>query len=309
MTVTAFVPAGRILPLVQMQGDEVPAILVDLEGTRTNESKSATSSVDDNDVAVVVIAERAKIAYQIASACRDVLDGFAGESDGVQIAECRFVNWATDEADGGRLFILSSAYNVATMRGGATAVVSGTVPTGPITIREVDGAPTLSASTLIVPNGSLTASGNDATLTFPVQASTTYMAAVKQSTQTSNIGKQLVTLGLDTEVFDTDGVYSFLSNTGVYVTPNGRHIISVHCEFRATTNHELPHVELQNFGEAIATGTTYITGQHGDDHASLTIIAHGSGVMRLRLQAFNEADGTDEIVCDHATMSIVTIPS
>ena len=306
-TVTAYVPAGRILPLVQMQGDEVPAILVDLEGTRTNESKSATSRADDNDVAVVVISESAKEAYQIASACRDVLDGFAGESDGVQIAECRFVNWATDEADGGRLFILSSAYNVATMRGGATAIVSGTVPTGPITIREVDGAPTLSASTLIVPNGSLTASGNDATLTFPVQASNVYLASASQSTDTSNIGSTAVTIGLDT--------LDFASGTGFNVTSNqfrgpaGRYIIQAHLTFTATTNHELPHVKLQNNGVTMVTGTSYITGQHGDDHTSVTIGASFEGTPRFTLEAYNQADGSDEIVCDSASIQVTVIPS
>ena len=167
--VTAYVPANRILPLVQMQGDVVPAILVDLEGVRTNESKSATSRNDDNDVAVVVVSESAKQAYQIASACRDALDGFAGASDGVQIAECRFVNWATDEADGGRLFILSSAYAVATMRGGATALVSGTVPIatgGSLTVQETNAADSATATTLEFPANSVTHAASKATISL-----------------------------------------------------------------------------------------------------------------------------------------------
>lgn len=306
-SVTAYVPAGRILPLVQFQGDTVPAILVDLEGTRTNESKSATSRVDDNDVAVVVISESAKEAYQIAAEVRDTIDGFAGESDGVQIAETRFINWATDQDDGGRLFILTSAYNVATYRDGATAIVQGTVPTGPITIKEVDGAPTVSASTLIVPNGSLSVSNNDATLTFPVQAAQVYLGAASQSTDTANIGSTAVTLGLDTEDIDTGGVYTVTANQ--LRTPSGRHLITAHCRFVATTNHELPHVRLLNNGVTLAEGTAYITGQHGDTHASVSISAHAAGALRLSLQAYNEADGTDEIVCDHATMQITTIPS
>ena len=207
--VTAYVPAGRILPLVQMQGDVVPAILVDLEGVRTNESKSATSRNDDNDVAVVVVSESAKQAYQIASACRDALDGFAGASDGVQIAECRFVNWATDEADGGRLFILSSAYAVATMRGGATAIVSGTVPTGPLTIKETDGTPTVSASTLIVPNNSLAANGNVATLTFA--ASGAQLAALVSNASTT-FNNTATTIGIGTELFDANNIVGLATN-------------------------------------------------------------------------------------------------
>lgn len=306
-SVTAYVPAGRILPLVQYQGDTLPAILVDLEGVRTNESKSATSRVDDNDVSVIVIADAAKEAYQIAAEVRDVLDGFGGESDGVQIAETRFLNWSTDQDDGGRVFILSSAYVCTTYRAGATARVAGTIPTGPLTIKEVDGAPSLSAATLVVPNGSLSASGNEATLTFPIQATQVHIGAASQSTDTANIGSTAVTLGIDTEDIDSGGVYSISGNT--FRCPSGRHLVTAHCLFTATTNHELPHVKLLDSTTTLAEGTCYITGQHGDTHASVTIAAHVIGAARLSLEAYNEADGNDEVVCTHATIQVTTSPS
>lgn len=183
VAVTNYVPAERILPLVQMQGDEVPAILVDLEGVRVNESKSTTSQVDDNDVAVVVVSESAKEAYQIASACREVLDGFGGESDGVQIGECRFVNWSTDEADGGRLFVLSSAYLVATLRDGATAIVSGTIDSGggggtTLVVRESDGSPSVEANRIIVPTDSMVVNGQEVTLNFAKSSEITALQLV-----------------------------------------------------------------------------------------------------------------------------------
>lgn len=306
-SVTAYVPAGRILPLVQMQGDETPAILVDLEGVRTNENKSATSRADDNDVSVIVIAETAKQAYLIASEVRDTLDGFAGESDGVQIAETRFLNWATDQDDGGRLFVLTSAYVVTTYRAGATAIVQGTSPTGAIRIKESDGAPDIQASTLVVPNGSLTTENNTATLSFALAGTSIYAAAAKQSTNTTNIGSTAVTLGIDTEIYDTANEYVVTSNQ--LRTPEGRHLIFVHCNFEATTNHELPHVRLMDATTTLAEGTGYVTGQHGDDHTSVSITHAATGALRLKLDAYNEADGNDEVVCTSAQIQVITFPS
>lgn len=302
-TVTAYVPAGRILPLVQVQGDEFPAILVDLEGTRPNDSKSSTSRIDVNDVAVVVVSESAKNAYQIAQACRTVLDGFSGPSDDVQIAECRFINWSTDADDGGRLFILSSAYTVATYVDGSTAIVQGTAPAPALVVQELDGDPIVSANKLIVPNGSLSVSGTNAILTY-TSAATVLLAAASMSTATGNIGSTNVTLPIDTLDFSTGQGFSVVSNS--FRGPTGSNVVNVHVVFSATTNDELPHVVLLQNGSQIAEGTGYITGQHGDTHTSVTITASVDAGARLTLQARNEANGNDEIQCESATIQLIT---
>ena len=303
--VTDSVPSTRILPLVQYQGDELPAILVDLEGVRTAETKSATSRADSNDVSVIVIALTAKEAYTIASACRNALDGFGGTSDGVEIAEARFLNWSTEEVEGGRYFVLSSAYVVTVFRDGATAIVQGTAPTGAVTVQELDGTPSVQASTLKVPNGSLSVSGNVATLDYTSNVATVQVGAATSSTATTNIGSTETTLTLDTKTDDTGGVFTVTGNQ--LRTPDATNVISVHCRFRATTNHELPHVKLYNTTTLLAEGASYITGQHGDTHTTVSINAIESGPLRLLLKAFNEADGNDEIICESATIIVTSV--
>jgi hypothetical protein len=114
--ITAITTTSRIYPVSRLEGGVIPAIVVQLTNTDPADTHDNTTNMDVHTVQVSVIEDRPKEAHALAELCRSALDGYTG---GV-IAECRFINQATDVFESIDLYTQTMLFRVMLVRDNVT---------------------------------------------------------------------------------------------------------------------------------------------------------------------------------------------
>jgi hypothetical protein len=114
--ITAITTADRIYPVSRLEGGVIPAIVVQLTNTDPADTHDNTTNMDVHTVQVSVIEDRPKEAHALAELCRAALDGYTGGT----IAECRFINQATDVFESIDLYTQTMLFRVMLVRDNVT---------------------------------------------------------------------------------------------------------------------------------------------------------------------------------------------
>jgi hypothetical protein len=114
--ITAITTTSRIYPVSRLEGGVIPAIVVQLTNTDPADTHDNTTNMDVHTVQVSVIEDRPKEAHALAELCRSALDGYTGGT----IAECRFVNQATDVFESIDLYTQTMLFRVMLVRDNVT---------------------------------------------------------------------------------------------------------------------------------------------------------------------------------------------
>jgi hypothetical protein len=114
--ITAITTTSRIYPVSRLEGGVIPAIVVQLTNTDPADTHDNTTNMDVHTVQVSVIEDRPKEAHALAELCRSALDGYTGGT----IAECRFINQATDVFESIDLYTQTMLFRVMLVRDNAT---------------------------------------------------------------------------------------------------------------------------------------------------------------------------------------------
>jgi len=108
-TVTSYVAADNIFPLVRLQGSQIPAIVVQLTGTEPIDTKDRRVDYDEFTVEITIVFGNPRTAWLSALAVRSALDNFAGNND---VGQIRMLNMASDIFEGTDVFTFTQAYTV-----------------------------------------------------------------------------------------------------------------------------------------------------------------------------------------------------
>jgi hypothetical protein len=114
--ITAITTTSRIYPVSRLEGGVIPAIVVQLTNTDPADTHDNTTNMDVHTVQVSVIEDRPKEAHALAELCRSALDGYTGGT----IAECRFINQATDVFESIDLYTQTMLFRVMLVRDNVT---------------------------------------------------------------------------------------------------------------------------------------------------------------------------------------------
>lgn len=143
--ITQLVPADNIVPLVRLQGQQLPAIVLQLVGTDPVQTKDPHPSVDDYNLELTVLDESPAQAWNIARKVRLLLE----EIDENIIRQARLIDMATDVFEGTEVFSVTQRYTVTMNWSKPVVVVLPTPPPvlcDPVTVTDSDGTVVLVAS-------------------------------------------------------------------------------------------------------------------------------------------------------------------
>jgi hypothetical protein len=107
--VTDLVPSAKIYPLLRTQGTEIPCIVIQLNSMEPNHQKDKSSTIDRYIVHVTSFASSPKVAWDIAQAVRNTLDGW---SEDTNVKESRIVNQASDVFESTDVFHFAQEYEI-----------------------------------------------------------------------------------------------------------------------------------------------------------------------------------------------------
>lgn len=135
--ITQLVPADNIVPLVRLQGQQLPAIVLQLVGTDPVQTKDPHPSVDDYNLEITVLDESPAQAWNAARKVRLLLE----EIEENIIRQARLIDMATDVFEGTEVFSVTQRYTV-TMNWSKPVLI--TLPTplpvcDPVTVTDSDG--------------------------------------------------------------------------------------------------------------------------------------------------------------------------
>lgn len=108
-SVTSYVAADNIFPLVRLQGSELPAVTVQLVSTEPIDTKDRRVDYDEFTVEVTTFFGDPRNAWLTCLAIRSALDNFAGNSD---VGQIRMQNMASDVFEGTDVFTFTQQYSV-----------------------------------------------------------------------------------------------------------------------------------------------------------------------------------------------------
>ena len=108
-TVTSYIAADNIFPLVRLQGSQLPAIVVQLTATEPVDTKDRRVDYDEFTIEITIVHGEPRTAWLSALAVRNALDNFAGNND---VGQIRMINMASDIFEGTEVFTMTQAYAV-----------------------------------------------------------------------------------------------------------------------------------------------------------------------------------------------------
>lgn len=136
--VTDLVPATSITPVTQAQTVPLPAIVLSMESTTTNETKDKASLLDGVNFELLAVAETPGDAWAIANACRDAIDNFVGALGGINFERISFNTWGDSYETSQGTYSIASDYSALIAR----AAQSPNYPPGlgePVTVQNEAG--------------------------------------------------------------------------------------------------------------------------------------------------------------------------
>ena len=111
-SVTTFVPADNIFPLIRLQQSDLPAAVVQLVDTEPIDTKDDSFDLDVHTVEVTTIAEHPRTAWRASGQIRLRLQGYTD----TYIIQTRFVTQATDVFEATEVHSVTQRYECHTKR-------------------------------------------------------------------------------------------------------------------------------------------------------------------------------------------------
>ena len=300
--------SSRIYPEAAPENVVSPFVVYSVQSVDPIRVKNSTSTMDTANFEVFTSAVDYATAMEINDAIRTAMERRSGNFQGVAIDSIEFIDENVEIEIESREYLSELRFRIRIARAGAVVSSSTIVPLG-INVRETNDATSDFVKTVVFPDTALDVTNDVATVTFSTGGGGDTVTMVRANMTASNVlfGSTVTTIPLG-EIGIQTGSGASVSLGALTVGTAGTASISIHLIFGADTNHQLPHVRLFKGDRQLMECTGYITGQHGDDHTSVsgTIMDSISSSDTFILKAFNEA-GNNNILVESATVSVVLL--
>lgn len=304
----AAIVGTRIYPEVAPENVTTPFVVYSVQSVDPIRVKNSTSTLDTANFEVYTSSVDYGEAMDINDAVRTAMERRAGNFSDVAIDSIEYIDENVEMDRETREYLSEMRFRIRIARAGSVSSQSTIVPLG-VNMRETSDTSSSFVKTIVVPNSSLSVSDDTATLTFTTGggggSSDVQMINATMTATNATFNATETQIPLGSVDIDTSTTFQIVSGN-LRVGTAGTAMVSIHAECAADTNHQLPHLTLYNGDRAILHATGYVSGQHGDDHTSISgnCMVALSANDTLQLKGYNEA-GNNTIAVDIATLSIV----
>lgn len=308
-TALAALVGSRIYPEAAPEDVTTPFVCYSVQSVDPIRVKNSTSTMDTANFEVFTSAVNYATAMSINDAIRTAMERRSGNFQGVAIDSIEFIDENVEIEIESREYLSELRFRIRIARAGAVVSSSTVVPLG-VNVKETLDTTSQFVKTVVFPETSLSVSNETATVTFSTSGgggSTVTMVRADMTATNVLFGTTLTVIPLG-QITIQSGSSASVSLGALTVGAAGTASISIHLICSADTNHQLPHVELYRGDRLLMESTGYITGQHGDDHTSVsgTIMDTISSSDTLILKGYNDG-GNNNILVESATVSVVLL--
>jgi hypothetical protein len=302
--------SNRIFPEAAPEGVESPFVVYSVQSVEPIRVKNSTSTMDTANFEVYTSSIDYAEAMSINDAIRTAMERRSGTFSTVAIDSVEYIDENVELDFESREYVSELRFRLRIARTGHVSTSSTIVPLG-MNVRETDETDVQFVKTMVFPDTSLSVSEQTATVTFTTGggggSADVQMVGASMTSTTATFNATETQIPLGSVDIDT-GSSCQISNGKLRVGTAGTASVSVHLVCRADTNHQLPHVSLYHGDRELIECTGYITGQHGDDHTSLsgTVMVTLAANDLLELKGYNDG-GNNTIAVDFATVSFVML--
>lgn len=291
-----------------------PFVVYSIQNISPSDTKASTSTLDECTLELYCMSASYPECMDISSACRSALDRVGGTFSGVGIQSIQFDTAEIRFNEPQECYEVEQIYTVRMLlEGNAPSVDLLPLSASTITIQELDGTPSGAASTLKLPNGSLTLSTGVATYSPVYEIGSFYMSSEYYAGGSSAIDVSSSTPVLlpTHEELHTVGSGIASTATGVItISTAGYYRISASVTFNSDVHGMCPHFYFQVEGRTIAgEAGAMIPAQHDVDHqpGNLSRIVEINDNERVSIRAYDESSKTGSIYVSSCYLDIEKI--
>lgn len=299
----------RIYPEAAPENVTTPFVVYSVQSVEPIRVKNSTSTLDVANFEVYTSAENYATAMAINDAIRTAMERRGGNFSGVAIDSIEYIDENVELDLDSREYVSEMRFRLRIARTGTVSTNDTIVPLG-VDVRETTDTTSTFARTLVFPDTSLSVTDQTATVTFTTGgggSADVTMVGASMTVTNATFGANETQIPLGSVDIDTGNLFA-IANGKLRVGQTGTAMVSIHCVCSADTNHQLPHLNLYQNDRLIFEATGYITGQHGDDHTSISgnAMVELSANDTLEIKGYNDG-GSNTIAVDVATVSVVLL--
>lgn len=303
---------GRIYPERATDLSATPYVVYSIQSVSPYDTKSGTSVLDEASVEVYAVGPDYGDLMAIVNAVRNALDRVSGNFGDAAVQSCNFVDEQADFEPVSREYIVQQTYDFRLLRAGS-APVSDLASVQGILIEDDNLTDSTYCTKIVFPDDNLSISDRVATITMGTGSADFDFLALELSAAKLNGGASALSFDqADTDIaFDTTAVD--LSDTmqtslnGIRV-PSGTYIVRLVATAVTDSNNVAPHfkIEVGNTREIGSEATCFITGTHGDTHAtaSTCFLYASAGNETLEVVAYNHASANNSFELSFVQFSL-----
>jgi len=303
-----------VYPEVAPADAAFPFVVYSIQNIQPSDTKASTSTLDECTLELYCMSASYSECMDISSGCRSALDRVGGTFSGVGIQSIQFDTAEIRFNEPQECYEVEQIYTVRMLlEGNAPSVDLLPLSASTITIQEVDGAPSGAASTLKLPNGSLTLSSGIATYSPVVEIASFYMSSAYYIGGASAIdvsGSTPVLLPTHEELQTVGSAISVTATGVVQITVAGYYRLSASVTFNSDVHGMSPHFYFSVEGRQIAgEAGSMIPATHDVDHqpANLSRIVEINANERVSIRAYDESSKTGAIYVSSCYLDIEKI--
>lgn len=302
----------KIYPEAAPEDVETPFVVYSVQSVEPLQVKNSTSTLDIANFVVYTSSPNYAQAMLVNEAIRAALERKGGTFSTVAIDSIEYIDENVEFDIDSREYLSEMRFRLRIARAGAVSSNDTVVPLG-VNVRETDDTDVTFVKTVVFPDTSLSVTDQTATVTFSTGGgggeSTVQLFNAKHTATSplTTFGGTETQISLSTIDVNTTSGWQ-ISNGRLRAGGSGTAMVTIFVSVQADTNHQLPHVKLYQNTREVFEATGYITGQHGDDHCSIS----GNAVFgiaandMLEIKGYNDAGSTNLGVLS-ATLSVMLV--
>lgn len=289
-----------------------PYVVYSVQNIRPADVKGNTSELDEATLELYTISADYGECMEVSSACRAALDRNSGNFNGVQVQSISFETAEILYSEPQEAYLVEQMYQVRVLiEGQAPAANLLPLSASTIIIKESDGTPSSSCSTLVLPSSTLSVASGVATYS-PVYSMGTFSCNSARLSNGQNpldvSGGTAVRIPLEDEGFTYGNAISLTASGGyAQVAADGVYRITASVIFTADTHGLCPHLYLKVESRNLdGESGSMIPAQHGVDHqpANLSRVESMSSGERISLWAYDESNKEGSIYLISALIDV-----